>query len=1306
MKKRTLALALLALVAALVVATLAVLRTRWAGERICGLAAARVEAATGLALSFASCRVEPLAFAVEAERVALGPPGAPVFTADALSARLAPVQALGRKVHLERVTLVRPRLALAVGDGVGAGGACPPAFLARFEIRRIEVEDGALDLTLPGGRRLEVERLEVRSRPPARTLRALASPAGRARVAIETGPVRVTAAGRRFAAERLDADAEIALDLSALEIASAAAEVDGARLSVQGRVASLCAPRLDVTARAEGPLAALLGLGGVPSSAEGTASVEARITGAPAAPEISGTVRTRAVRIGRWIPGDAEAQVRLAPGAVVVERLAVAAQGGTAVAHGTVKLARGLPIDAEVDAAGVDLAEVLDRLGVKGPWITVKLDGKGRIAGTLSPPQLAGSFAGDVRGFKALTRSWAVGAGDPGVLAFARGRLETGVRVDGDGLFLDGARLSVGRGTLEADAAVHFRMERGFSVRCRGEVDFSALGRVASVPWSGRGTVEAFIAAAPYGNPHVTGHARADGFHFLGIDLGNLATEFTYDDFLLGFRGAEGGLGASRYRAEAVVDLSSSPTRVVSSRVEARGRIRDLLDAVRDWLPRTRSLRDVVDGDVELVGSGTGRVDALDADFDARLGVGTLLGRRYESGRAAGKILAGETIRIDRGELRRGTGVARVEGRWGVAPPFPWKLDVSFAGVPIADLQLPGTWEGSASGTVVLEGAYEHPKARFAANGDGVALDRVPLGTVQAGGTLVERRLVITASAEGIDLSGEVQLDGARPFSARAALALEDAARLVPGGAPAGLHAQVHGVATAEGVLDDPAQARAAITLDRLQASYADLKVEAAAPAVLSYAGGQLALAPLTVRGLNTELTVAGSHGPGGRLDVAASGGVDLRLLGALVPSLRRAHGELALEAHVGGTVDEPVLVGSGRISDGGFQLRGAAVAFSGVKGDLAFSQNRVLFDGLTADVNGGSVRLGGEVELARLAPSRMRVEAELSDVPVAVPAWLPVTLRGRVEVDGTPEAAILTGRLHVVRARYTADVDLEGSLLELRRRPPPPPRPYDKAGEWLQLDLQLAVDGDARVENDLVRGPLSGALTVTGTLAAPGVVGSLAMGEGSRLVFRGNEFNLTHAVLELTDRHRVEIALDIHGQSQVRDYEVLLYVSGSLSRPDVSLTSIPPLPQPDIVTLLSLGFTRRDATAGTGVSGVATAAAAQALFSASGIDEQVKRFLPRGGPIRDLSMRITSAYSEETGQVEPRAEFESWLLRDRLRLRFQAPLGGARGRTAQAELRLGQHTAVQYQWDNDNPDVATGDHGVDLKLRWEWTDR
>jgi translocation and assembly module TamB len=297
-----------------------------------------------------------------------------------------------------------------------------------------------------------------------------------------------------------------------------------------------------------------------------------------------------------------------------------------------------------------------------------------------------------------------------------------------------------------------------------------------------------------------------------------------------------------------------------------------------------------------------------------------------------------------------------------------------------------------------------------------------------------------------------------------------------------------------------------------------------------------------------------------------------------------------------------------------------------------------------------------------------------------------------------------ITGRLHVLRARYTENVDMERSLVEFRRRSAAP-RAYDKEGERLKMDVQLVVDGDARVENDLVRGTMRGEVTVTGTAAAMGFVGSVAMAEGSRAFFRGNEFDLSHAVIDFTERDRFAMSFDVHGEAQVRDYEVFMHLFGPLADPQLALTSTPALSQPDIVTLLSLGFTTREAAAGTSVQGVATAAAAQALMSASGLDEQVRRFLPRGGAIRDASVRITSAYSEGSGQVEPRAEFESWLWRDRLRLRYQAPLSGARGQRAQAEFRLGRHTALQYQWDNDNPDAPAGDHGVDLKLRWEWND-
>jgi len=1300
-RKRTAALIFFLFVLALVGATLAALSTPQAGERLCAEVRGRLAAAAGQPVRVAACRIRPLALTVELDGLEVGPEGAPIVAVESVGARLAPVQVMGGQVHLAELRVTRPRVKATVPARTSSGG-CDRGLLGAIEVRRLLVEEGALDLTFAGGARLEAARIDVRSRPVTGALRALAGVLRTVRVEAEVTGVRLRA-GHRDLEGSLSADGDLAMDLSGVDLRRLDAAVPGLAVTASGRVQDLCAPMLDLVARGHGGVPELFRVIDVPIDVAGTVEAGGTVKGKLTALAVEATARFQKFRIGPFTAGDGTTAVKVSNHDVELERVAFPIGAGRAAGRLRIGFSRPVPLDADVELANVDLAELLDRFGITGAWVTTRLDGKAHLAGPLEHPSISGTLAGEARDFRALTRSYLAGASDPGVLAFRRARLEVPARIDLEGFHVAGAKIEVGRGTALVDASAFFDPARGFTVKGTGEVDLDALGRVATVPWRGLAAVELAGGAAPYGNPRLAGRVKVAGFHFLDLDLGSGGADFAYDDFLLRLTHAEGLRGVTRWKGEGVVDLARAPPHVVSSRFEAKGRLRDLFEGAMDFIPTARIMRDSMDGDAEVSGTATGPADALDAEVDVKVGAGTLLGRPYDGGRGAGRIHRGREMRVDGAELRRGDGVFRLAGAAGIVPPFAWDLEASFAGWKLADL-LPGAWAGTASGTARLEGSYEIPRVRMAASASGAALAGLQLGALQAGGTLQGDRLIVTADAQGLELQGEARLKGKAPFQAKLAVDLDDAARLV--GAPGQARVLLRGGGQAQGELLDLAQASGSLRLETFEAAWADFKVQADAPVLLEAARGRIELAPVTLKGTNTSLTLAGSQSAAGELDALARGALDVRLLAALVPTVRRPYGQLQLEAHVGGTLAAPVLVGSGRLDDVGFQVKGSNVALADLAGDLAFSQNRILFDGLTATVNGGRARLEGEVELRRLALASVRVRADLDEVPTTVPAYLPATLSGRVELAGTPEASTLSGRIHVVRARYTEDVGVEKAVLELRRKPAPPPRPYDKAGEWLRLEVQLAADGDVRVENDLVRGPVRGELLLTGTLAAPGLLGTLSMADGSRAVFRGNEFDLSHAIVEFTGRNRIEMALDAHGEAQVRDYQVFMHLFGSLQKPQLTLTSSPALSEPDIITLLSLGFTRRDAAAGDGMAGVATAAAAQALVSASGLDEQVRRFLPRGGLMRDFSVRITSAYSEGTGQVEPRAEFESYLMKDRLRLRYQAPLGAARGQRAQAELKLGTHTALQYQWENDNPDVANGDHGLDLKLRWEWNDR
>jgi len=92
--KRRVALLFAAAVLLLVAASLLVARTAWVGDALCRGLAERIRAETGQPFHAESCRVAPLRLAVEARGLRVGPPEAPLFQAEAVWLRLAPLQAL------------------------------------------------------------------------------------------------------------------------------------------------------------------------------------------------------------------------------------------------------------------------------------------------------------------------------------------------------------------------------------------------------------------------------------------------------------------------------------------------------------------------------------------------------------------------------------------------------------------------------------------------------------------------------------------------------------------------------------------------------------------------------------------------------------------------------------------------------------------------------------------------------------------------------------------------------------------------------------------------------------------------------------------------------------------------------------------------------------------------------------------------------------------------------------------------------------------------------------------------------------
>ena len=1313
--KRRIALGFLAFLVAAVGGALWLASTPWAGRKLCELATAKARDAAGVDVSVGACRVRPLRLAVELDEVRVGPRERPIFAADSVSVRVAPLQALSKTLALDEVSVVRPRVNLTLPPSKPdeRPAPCPPPLLRQFHLRRLQVEDGTASIILPGGEEVLVGRVDVRSTSEwiPTDLESLVTGARRSRVTIQLGPTLVEAGGRQTLLDQGSVDADLAFDLSRLSIRDFRVEGEGVKVSAHGTVSNLCKPRLGMEVAAEAPLPAIFSLARVRAPSSGSASLKIQLSGPAASPDAAGQVQLAGARIGPYTPGDARVAFRLRGSDLEFSSIEVPFTGGaTIVARATVRLGAAPSIVAEAEVKQVEFAELLSRLGLTDARVMMKLDAKAKVEGPLSPLRLAGQVAVDAQDFRVIDRSWV--KWKPGletVLDLPRGRVEAPVVVTEAGVEVgEGGKAIAGDATLGVRGRVSFDDAKGFDLDLDGGVDLTALRHIASVPMEGKGTFRGRAVAAPYGPPRVEGALSVRAFHFLQLDLGDVtATALATPDLVLRIRDGVGRKAESSYTVETTIDLGATPIRILPSQATARGRLHDLFDVVMPWLPTAKLFQDAIDGSVQLTMPFEGDVPKINMGFQGTLGRGALWGREFDWGRIGARVVEGEKAVIQEAELHRGEAVAQGSGTVHFASPSPWSLDVEFTDLPLDGMDLPGDgWGGTVDGNATFGGTVDDPVITFSAEGDEVRAIGLPIGVVDVEGVLRGRNLTLGAGTAGVAFKAVALLEGDMPFEASADIDVEDLTRFMPGGPPAGLRAQAHGRASAKGNLEDVLESQARLELDRVRLGYADFRVGNKDPMVLTVARQRMAVESFTLQGTNTEFSATGARTRDGALDFTAAGTLDLRLLGGLLPAIVKTHGRLTVDAAVSGTLDSPLIVGGGRLADAGFRFRELPIEFAGMAGELTFSQNLVLFEQLASTINGAPTLLRGEVGLQRFVPSQVRIEADLDRVPVAIPSWLPTVLSGKLEAFGSLDAMTLAGTLRVMSARYTEPFDLDKRMLQVGTAPPAPPRAYEPSGEWLRFDIRFLVDGDARVDNDLVRGQARGELQLTGTLASIGMTGSIAFLPGARGFYRGNEFVLSRAVADFTDRNRLRMVLDVTGEAALKDYRVFLHVHGDLDDLKLQLTSSPALSQQDVITLLSLGYTSRDASLGSNLGVAAGTVAAQALFAVSGLDQQLRRFVPQDGFLQDVSVRLTSAYSKTSLTVEPRWEFETKAMEGKLRVRYQAPLSNqSRGQKAQVEYRLGDRSSVQLQWDNDNTDVAGGDLGADFKLRWEWND-
>ena len=403
-------------------------------------------------------------------------------------------------------------------------------------------------------------------------------------------------------------------------------------------------------------------------------------------------------------------------------------------------------------------------------------------------------------------------------------------------------------------------------------------------------------------------------------------------------------------------------------------------------------------------------------------------------------------------------------------------------------------------------------------------------------------------------VSGALQLGGrGRGLTGSADLTLKDA-RSRDAGADLAVDGRLHADLAGERV-----HLTGAVT--SAQGLHADARLELAAEA--SARPLRLALAP--ARPISGEVAADGELRP---------------LWDLFVGSERTVTGQLTARATVAGTLNDPLFTGSARLAKGTVTDGAIGLALKNLQGSAEFGRNLVTLRGVSGD-DGKAGKLSGEgsVSLARGGGSDLRMQ--LARFHLFDNEYGRATASGAVTVTRDPAGhAKLTGKLGVDRADITAKTSDAPSVAQMDvvelntpvRTGFTAETASRRAGAAaVALDVAIQAPRGVFVRGKGLDVELSLNAHVGGTTALPDLSGTARVVRGA-YDFSGKKFEFDEAgVVRLAARPEL-IRLDLTAERDENGLDARVRITGTAARPDIKLTSIPVLPQDEILSRVLFG--------------------------------------------------------------------------------------------------------------------------------------
>ncbi|MEQ9641600.1 MAG: translocation/assembly module TamB domain-containing protein [Alphaproteobacteria bacterium] len=282
--------------------------------------------------------------------------------------------------------------------------------------------------------------------------------------------------------------------------------------------------------------------------------------------------------------------------------------------------------------------------------------------------------------------------------------------------------------------------------------------------------------------------------------------------------------------------------------------------------------------------------------------------------------------------------------------------------------------------------------------------------------------------------------------------------------------------------------------------------------------------------------------------------------------------GQGSLKASVSGTLAAPRLAGAAGLSQGRYESLEAGTIVSNLDIRVVLAGDKVVLEQFSGDDgSGGSLNAEGNVQLPDNDQLQALLRGTLANFTLLRRDDIVASLGGEAEVTVAGTRGQVTGRFRteIVEVLIPDRLPLQVAELDVvDAAAPPEPDRAPQPTLVADLDIQVELPGRVYVRGRGLDSEWQGQVQVTGTSAEPEIAGELTIVRGN-LGLLSKDFQLTEGRVVLPGGPEPDPQIAVTATHQASDLEVVVRVTGPATNPDFTLTSVPGLPQDEIVARL-----------------------------------------------------------------------------------------------------------------------------------------